>query len=129
MLQPHNICYHLAGENDEDKLYDLYHVCRDLKPPEVQIWMIDSESSVARLRKIQDIFGLGKGHELVKEGNLCLLRIALADELEGEVDIRMASKCFTISAGPRGRPPCAIAEGLSQKRAQAQVCIIYVQYG
>ena len=27
------------------------------------------------------------------------------------------------SAGPRGRPPCATP------RAQAQVCIVYVQYG
>ena len=62
--------------------------------------MIDSKSSVTRLQKIQDIFCLGKGQELVKERNLCLLRIALAGDLEGEAEIWKAGKCLTIILDP-----------------------------
>ena len=33
------------------------------------------------------------------------------------------------SAGPRGRPPCATAEGPSEEGAQAQIYIMHIQYG
>lgn len=81
-----------------------------LKPSKVQVLMTNQELSVARLRAIQDLFGLGKGQELMKEGQLYTLCLALADELEGECEKRKANKCLRIILDPEVLEDAHLAE-------------------
>lgn len=106
------MCNHLAGEREEDKINALYHICRALKT--LKSAGFDDQSRVKCCKASGNprsfFFGLGKGQELMKEGQLYTLCLALADELEGECEKRKANKCLRIILDPEVLEDAHLAE-------------------
>jgi hypothetical protein len=63
--------------------------------------MANGKSSSERISKIQDMFGLEKGEELIEKEQSCILCLSLAEEVWAEMEVRKASKCLNIIFDPK----------------------------